>query len=64
MSLLNEDETRESLREFRSESLRDMSRLNENKSKCTTVDKQEFVQEFSQLSCPCRTRTKVAKNSD
>ena len=32
---------------------------NENKS-CMRVEKRDFVWEFSQLSCPCQTRTRVA----
>ena len=36
-----------------------MSWSNENKS-CMRVDKREFVWEFSQLSCPGQTRTRVA----
>ena len=36
-----------------------MARSNENKS-CTRVEKQQFVSEFSQLSCPGQSTTRVA----
>jgi hypothetical protein len=47
--------------ELRSESFSTfMSRSNENKS-CMRVEKREFAREFSQLSCPGQTRTRVAR---